>query len=623
MVAFIFVFLFVVGQTNSATATKTFQAASLLSGDLLQEKEAKSIARIEQRLTHKLLVGSLPSLDSLQAVLVSPNETCRSINDRKTCEENKGCSWQPSTKENRCRSTRAVMKDNIHEELKDEIRREVREDMKKDMREDIKRDATKDVQREIRSEKETDQMTKEVSDVVAEEVEAEETSEEKITPFAKKAMDVHGKTIAFFGGLLLILLLITAYNMCKRSEDGDDEEDFEDPATPGLLRVVRTNEGGSERYLGAPVNVLFLLVPLGVYAWHQSWNWWWVFWINWIAMIPSLSLISQASDALSFFFAGQMRIWISCACSDFPVLVWVILILTKEIDVLDSQFSWLVARGLLMGSALGRQLLVSGAVFAVAKGTELDESPRRRGNLSFFRQSAKFDATSVSMQAHVLMTCSFGVALPSVFAQVQDVTPTHLSRLSLAMAVFILANGVVFLAWQGISQKEGLLDRVKECTTQTTGIHVAVLLIGCALLTLSTWCMLATFMTFALVTGISPGCIGFMIAILGCLAHAHVVNWSRTGEVDTAINATFTSTIHIFLLYLPVVIIVGSFLNLHRVNFSVSGALAAAFMGSSFITLVTAIAGRANWMRGVMFVAVFVTVFLSLLLQPDSYDRIQ
>lgn len=279
---------------------------------------------------------------------------------------------------------------------------------------------------------------------------------------------------------------------------------------------------------------------------------------------------------------------------------------------------WSVAKGHLMTSTLGRMLLLLGVIFLSAGG-------RQQGN--FLLRYVNFKVSSVLMQAHVLMVGAFGIAFVSTFSDIQDVSNWRMARLSLALAVFIVANGAVFFAWQGTSQKHGLLDGMQEFRLHTTGVYALFFLLACALLVISTMCFIGSFHSLLQVQNVfwnNFSFIGDMWSFFGCFAHCHLVSWARQGEINDAMNAALTSAIHIFIWYLPIATMIITFLALPGIDntgLSQPPLFSGALMGCAFITFAVILGGRADWLRGGLFLGVYVSWFVVALIEPDYYSR--
>lgn len=504
----------------------------------------------------------------------------------------------------------------VREEIKKEIREEIEDDIKKELEEELK-DEEAEIREEVEAEIEEDlkrDVEAEVKSEVTEKVKkdlAEEGlgHEERMSEIGKQALE--DKWFTFVAALIflfiLALILIAVCYYAPRIAD-ETEDDASEPHSGGEQpHEILGYWDGVKFLLLRPVNILLVFVPigLGVHFYAAKVGHTTAFWINILAIVPEAYLIGIATEEIALMMGDLTGALWNASFGNVVELIFVYLTLREGLIT--------VCEGSIVGSILCNHLLLLGFCFLLG-GTAM----RRRASASprkfNFGVELSYDANNALNQAQQLLVASFAVTLPSLFADMQNVTLEHVIVLSRAVSFFIVISYVALVTHQLVSQPIKETGLQSEVTMSSALTILAIATIMCAL---SSEALVEAVSGFAQESGYSKTFLGVVILpIAGDLTHVSAVYMAMKGKMELATSIALSSSIQIAMVVLPTAVFLG-YLMEQPMTLNLRAMHSVCLVVSAVITFAVMVDGKSNWLRGYTLLTTFFMIALIVFFQPD------
>lgn len=350
----------------------------------------------------------------------------------------------------------------------------------------------------------------------------------------------------------------------------------------------------------APLNLLLICSPLGIYAGMQQWGPLLVFLFNFLAIIPLAGCLGASTEALAMH-TGQMLGGLLNATfgNAVEMIVTINAIRAGLITVVQDS---------LIGSILSNLLLVLGMAF-VAGGLKAKET--------------SFNLTGASASVTCLVLASLALTLPTVFSHVHDTTLEDGVTLSRICALILGSCYLMFLFFQLSTHAELFVGEEEENEEAEMSAWVSVLML------LAFTCLVAVNSEFLVDSiegvskefGLPEAFIGtILLPIVGNAAeHTTAVSAAYKHKMDLALGVAVGSSTQIALFVVPFSVIVGWWYDVPMsLDFGIFEA--AVFVLSVFIASTVLSDGQTNWFEGFMLIASYLLVAVTTWFVPKRED---
>jgi Ca2+:H+ antiporter len=279
-----------------------------------------------------------------------------------------------------------------------------------------------------------------------------------------------------------------------------------------------------------------------------------------------------------------------------------------------------VVKASITGSIIGNLLLVLGAsIFA--------------GGLRFKRQT--FNKTAARASCTALMLAAFALVIPTVFhfaaARSGGWTPLAEQRLSLAIAVVLLATYIAMLVFSLVTHKQLFVGGEADIGTKADASddHEDPWPIGKAVVVLLVATLAVAWVSEFLVgaveaarhsLGVTEVFVGVIIvAIVGNAAeHSTAITMALKNKMDLALGIAVGSSLQIALFVAPILVF-ASYLFPHQLSLEFTIPEVAAVVIAAFVTDQIAGDGESNWLEGLQLLALYVIIGLLFYFLPAAH----
>jgi Ca2+:H+ antiporter len=266
-----------------------------------------------------------------------------------------------------------------------------------------------------------------------------------------------------------------------------------------------------------------------------------------------------------------------------------------------------VVKASIAGSIIGNILLVLGAAM-VAGGLRHPEQ--------------HFNTTGARAQATMLTLAAIALILPAAFQAAAGTTVEGLGRLSVSISIVLLVVYLLFLFFTLVSHSAlvaGSQVPVQEPAHASSGRATLVLAGATAGIAWMSEIMVGSIEPMAHELGLNNVFVGvFAVAIMGNAAeHSTAINAALKNRMDLALSIAIGSSIQVALFVAPILVLASQLLGPRPMDLALPAGLVLSVLLSVLITGQVAGDGRADWLKGVQLLAVYLALGLTFFFLPN------
>jgi Ca2+:H+ antiporter len=265
-----------------------------------------------------------------------------------------------------------------------------------------------------------------------------------------------------------------------------------------------------------------------------------------------------------------------------------------------------VVKASIAGSIIGNILLVLGAAMLC-------------GGLR--RPEQHFNPAGARSQATMLTLAAIALILPAAFQAAAHTTATGLGRLSVAIAVVLLAAYLLNLVFALVTHAALFKgSHVAEEREQHPSVAraAAVLSAATAAIAWMSEIMVGAIEPTAHELGLSNVFVGvFVVAIMGNAAeHATAVRAAINDRMDLSLSIAIGSSVQVALFVAPLLVLVSLFVGPAPMDLAFPAGLVLAVLLAVLITGQVAGDGRSDWLKGAQLLTVYLVLALTYYFLP-------
>ena len=266
-----------------------------------------------------------------------------------------------------------------------------------------------------------------------------------------------------------------------------------------------------------------------------------------------------------------------------------------------------VVKASIAGSIIGNILLVLGAAM-LAGGMR--------------HQEQQFNPAGARSQATMLTLAAIALILPAAFRAAAGTTVEGLGRLSLSISIVLLVVYLLFLSFTLITHSAlfvGSQVPAEEQARTSSGRAALVLAGATAGIAWMSEIMVGSIEPMAHELGLNNVFVGvFAVAIVGNAAeHSTAISAALKNRMDLALSIAIGSSIQVALFVAPVLVLASLWLGPGPMDLAFPAGLVLTVLLSVLITGQVAGDGRADWLKGVQLLAVYLVLGLTFFFLPS------
>jgi Ca2+:H+ antiporter len=267
-----------------------------------------------------------------------------------------------------------------------------------------------------------------------------------------------------------------------------------------------------------------------------------------------------------------------------------------------------VVEASIAGSIIGNILLVLGAAM-LAGGLRHPEQ--------------HFNPVGARTQATMLTLAAIALILPAAFQDAAGTTVEGLDRLSVSISIVLLVVYLLFLIFALVSHTAlfaGSHVPTEEEARASLGRAALVLAGATAGIAWMSEIMVGSIEPMAHELGLNNVFVGvFAVAIMGNAAeHSTAINAALKNRMDLALSIAIGSSIQVALFVAPVLVLASLLLGPKQMDLAFPAGLVLSVLLSVLITGQVAGDGRADWLKGVQLLAVYLVLGLTFFFLPNT-----
>ena len=260
-----------------------------------------------------------------------------------------------------------------------------------------------------------------------------------------------------------------------------------------------------------------------------------------------------------------------------------------------------VVKASIAGSIIGNILLVLGAAM-LAGGMRHPEQ--------------QFNPAGARTQATMLTLAAIALILPAAFQAAAGTTVEGLGRLSLSISIVLLVVYLLFLSFTLVTHSAlfaGSQVPAEEPASVSSGRAALVLAGATAGIAWMSEIMVGSIEPMAHELGLNNVFVGvFAVAIVGNAAeHSTAISAALKNRMDLALSIAIGSSIQVALFVAPVLVLASLYLGPRPMDLAFPAGLVLTVLLSVLITGQVAGDGRADWLKGVQLLAVYLVLGLT------------
>jgi Ca2+:H+ antiporter len=258
------------------------------------------------------------------------------------------------------------------------------------------------------------------------------------------------------------------------------------------------------------------------------------------------------------------------------------------------------------GSIIGNLLLVLGLAMLLGGARRVEQS---------------FPKASASTHSTMLALAVIGLVVPAAFFSVGHPSPVAFERLSLAVAVVLMAVYAAGLAFTFVTHRELFAvpdgPEIPEEPSSGTWQAVLSLAVASALVAWMSELLIGSIQAAVAGLGLSTAFIGvILIPIVGNAAeHYSAVALAMRDRMDVALDIAVGSSIQVALFVAPLLVLLSLALG-HPMSYLFTTAEIVAIIASVTIAVFIARDAKSNWLEGAQLVAVYAIIALAFFFVP-------
>ena len=266
-----------------------------------------------------------------------------------------------------------------------------------------------------------------------------------------------------------------------------------------------------------------------------------------------------------------------------------------------------VVKASIAGSIIGNILLVLGAAMVA-------------GGLRHPKQC--YNSAGARAQATMLTLAAIALILPAAFQAAAGTTVEGLGRLSVLLSIVLLVVYLLFLLFALVSHSAlfaGSQVPAEEQAHASSGRAALVLAGATAGIAWMSEIMVGSIEPMAHELGLNNVFVGvFAVAIMGNAAeHSTAINAALKNRMDLALSIAIGSSIQVALFVAPVLVLASLLLGPKPMDLAFPAGLVLSVLLSVLITGQVAGDGRADWLKGVQLLAVYLALGLTFFFLPN------
>ena len=354
----------------------------------------------------------------------------------------------------------------------------------------------------------------------------------------------------------------------------------------------------------SPLNWMLILVPAAIVLELSHADPLYIFLASALAIIPLAGWMGRATEWLAEHFGEGIGGLLNATFGNAAELIIAIMALRAGLHE--------VVKASITGSIIGNILFVLGLSFIA-------------GGLKY--RTLKFNRTAASLSTTLLTLSAVALVVPALFHHLAGAQAGIAARehtLSLEISVVLAATYVLSLVFALRTHKHLYVGEADAESDVALGmghkpiwVSIVVLVAATALIALLSEFLVGSVEQAGSRLGMSDIFLGvFVVAIVGNAAeHSTAVLVAMKGKMDLAVNIAVGSSLQIALLVAPVLVFLsytfGQPLDLLFTTFEI----AAVALSVGIVSLI-ALDGEANWMEGVLLIAVYAILGLAFYTLP-------
>lgn len=271
-----------------------------------------------------------------------------------------------------------------------------------------------------------------------------------------------------------------------------------------------------------------------------------------------------------------------------------------------------VVKASIAGSIIGNILLVLGASM-LAGGLRHPEQ--------------HFNPVGARSQATMLTLAAIALVLPAAFQVAQGTTPEGLIRVSVAIAIVLLAVYLLYLVFTLVTHSAlfaGSHEPEEHAKAPASvGRAVAVLAVATVGVAWMSEIMVGAIEPTAHEFGLSKVFVGvFVVAIVGNAAeHATAISAALKNRMDLSLSIAIGSSIQVALFVAPVLMLLSLVIGPKPMDLAFPAGLVLTVLLSAVITGQVAGDGRSDWLKGAQLLTVYLVLALTFFFLPGAVEH--
>ena len=332
------------------------------------------------------------------------------------------------------------------------------------------------------------------------------------------------------------------------------------------------------------LNVQLLFLPLAFVLEFLHVDPAWVFLTSALAIIPLAGWLGKSTEALAAQLGSGAGALLNATFGNAAEFIIAFIALANGYPA--------VVKASITGSIIGNVLLVLGfSVFL--------------GGLKHHRQ--KFNATAAQMGVTLLVISAIGLLIPALFHQIAG-APGREAPLSLEIAVILFIAYIGSLLFTLRTHRELYVSGIDEDPApHLTRRHaIIILLLATAGVAAASELLVRSVEPTARSLGLTDVFIGvILVAIIGNAAeHSTAVVFALKNKIELSLNIAIGSSVQMALFVAPMLVFVGAIAG-HPMDLVFTTFEVVAVIASVTTMTVITMDGEANWMEGLLLLAVY------------------
>lgn len=316
------------------------------------------------------------------------------------------------------------------------------------------------------------------------------------------------------------------------------------------------------------------------------------------AIVPLAALLSRATEAVSARTGDTVGGLLNATLGNLTEMVIALTALRAG--------QYLLVKASIAGAVVSNSLFMLGASFLL-------------GGLR--RPEQEFNRANARLQAAMLFLATIALLVPSAVGASQHASPAFTQRLSLALAVLLIATyglGLLFSLRTHRAHLAGAAHAEAHEASWPIGVALAVLAVVTVLVALVSEIFVESVQGAAAELGMTPAFVGFIVVALVGAAAEMVAAFAaaRADRLDLSVSIALGSSAQIALFVAPALVLLSYVLGPSPMDLQLwPGAVIMVLFATMTASSVTN-TGKSNWFTGVLCLSVYCVFAITLFLLP-------